>query len=108
MSSVIRHRIGDSFSRRMTWRVGGVGVDLTGYTLSCAIVTDAGNAAVSTATCTPDADQTTNPGVFVCEVADTSAWVPGTRLAFFVRFTSPGGIRKSSPTVLIDPIEDAP
>ena len=92
----------------MTWRVGGVGVNLTGYTLSCAIVTDAGNAPISTATCTPDADQATNPGVFVCQVLDTSAWPLRTRLAFFVRFTSPSGTKKSSPTVLIDPIEDAP
>ncbi len=108
MPKALQHRAGDTFSKAMTWKVGGVAVDLTGYTVACDIVTAAGRTLVDAADVTIDADQTTNPGKFTVEVLDTDAWSPGVRLAFFVRFTSPGGVKRSSPWCLIDVLADAP
>lgn len=108
MAKALTHRAGDTFQKAMTWKVGGVGVDLTGYTVECDIVTAAGRTLVDAADITIDADQVANPGAFVVEVLDTSAWSAGVRLAFFVRFTSPGGVKRSSPWCLIDVLADAP
>ena len=109
MPRAIDHRVGDTFLRsRCQWRVGGVAVDLTGYSFECSIVTQAGGTLVSTATVTADPDQTTNRGRFAIEVADTSSWPVGATLAFFVRFIAPGGNRRSSPWALIKVLGDAP
>lgn len=108
MAKTITHRAGDTFSRSATWKVGGVAVDLTGYTVACDIVTAAGRMLVDAADVTIDADQVANPGKFTIEVLDTDAWSPGVRLAFFVRFTSPSGHKRSSPWCLIDVLADAP
>lgn len=108
MPRPIQHRAGDTFEREITWKVGGVAVDLTGYTFEANIVTHAGGTLVDAATVTADADQVANAGKAIVEVADTSDWSPGVRLAFFVRFISPSGNRRSSPWVLIDVLGDAP
>jgi hypothetical protein len=108
VAKTITHRAGDTFSRSATWKVGGVAVDLTGYTVACDIVTAAGRTLVDAADVTIDADQVANQGKFTIEVLDTDAWSPGVRLAFFVRFTSPSGHKRSSPWCLIDVLADAP
>jgi hypothetical protein len=109
MPRAIQHRAGDTFLRsNCLWRVGGVAVDLTDYSFECNLVTRAGGTLIAAATVTADPDQSANRGRFSIEVADTSGWPVGEQLAFFVRFISSGGHRRSSPWVHVDVLGDAP
>lgn len=81
----------------------GVAVDLTGYTLSSQVRTRGTAELVATATVTPDADQTTNPGVFEVHVAAavTATWSPGVDLAMDIRIVQPDSDVDLTETVLV-------
>jgi hypothetical protein len=81
----------------------GVAVDLTGYTLSSQVRTRGTAELVATATVTPDADQTTNPGRFVVrvEASATEDWSPGVDLALDIRIEEPGSDVDITETVLV-------
>lgn len=94
----IKIRQGDRFQRTATWAIGGVGVDLTGYTVTCPVVMEASRVAVGTIDVTLS-DQGTDPGEFTLTATSTSSWPTAPKLVFFVRFVSGDGYPTSSPDV---------
>lgn len=84
--SHITIKAGDTMTLPMTWSADGTDVDLTGYTVTAQVRRRA-DELVDTLTCTPDADQATNPGVLVVSATDaqTALW-PILTLECDVRF----------------------
>lgn len=89
--STITIKAGDTLTLPMTWSADGTDVDLTGYTVT-AHVRRRADELVDTLTCTPDADQATNPGVLVVSAtAEQTALWPVANLECDVRFESGDG-----------------
>lgn len=95
MTDVITIKRGTSLDMEIQWATNGVGVDLTGYTVTSQVRKrdasgDGLGTLVADITCTIDPDQVTNPGVVLLE-ADTSDW-PILALDCDVKFVSGGGL----------------
>lgn len=85
-----------------TLSLGGVGVPIDGL-VTCLQVNVSTGAVIATATCTPDADQVTNPGRFTVEFGATELMVGDWTLEFeFDGRTFPGA-KDSRPQLVVGP-----
>lgn len=96
---------GETFSRECTWKIDGVGVNLTGYTVTCRGLDKSGAAVDIAATL---GNQGTAPGSFTISATSTqtAAWKIGT-MSVDVSFASGGGVVSKSATFAID-VERSP
>lgn len=103
--TTISVKTGETLSRECTWKIDGVGVNLTGYTIACRGLDKAGASVDLAATA---GNQTSAPGSFTISATatQTAAWRVGT-LTVDVSFTSGGGVVSKSATFMIN-VERSP
>jgi hypothetical protein len=95
-------KAGDDLVLSKTWLdAEGEPLDLTGYTMTGKLRRkgDTSTNVVATLDVTPDADQTTNPGVYAIELDDAeTADLPIAILEYDIRAESAGGVVSTSET----------
>lgn len=90
---------GETFSRACSWKIDGVAVNLTGYTVACKGTDRAGTSVELTVAL---GDQGADPGTFAVSAtaAQTAAWLVGA-LSCDISFTSGGGVVAKSATFTV-------